>query len=121
MVNGLPYLEVDGELCEGCILGKQHRENFSNRAWKDIKQLALVHLDLCDPMETLAFGKARYFLTFIDDYSRKTWVYFLQEKSKAFAHFVELKEMIEKQSSLKILTLRSDNGGEIENINPMNL
>jgi hypothetical protein len=56
-------------------------------------------------METLSFGKARYFLTFHDDYSRKTWVYFMQEKSEVFTHFVQFKELVEKQSGLKILTL----------------
>jgi hypothetical protein len=112
MVNGLPYIKMDDEVCEGCIFGKQHRESFSNRTWKDRERLALVHSYLCGPMETVSFGKAHYFLTFIDDYSRKTWVYFLQEKSEVFTHFLEFKELVEKQSGLKILTLRTDNGGE---------
>ena len=63
-------------------------------------------------MEIVYFGKACYFLTFIDDYSRNTWVYFLQENSKVFSHFLEFKALVEKQSGLKILTLRTDNGGE---------
>jgi transposase InsO family protein len=58
------------------------------------------------------FVKACYFLTFIDDYSRKTWVYFLQEKFEVFIHFLEFKELVEKKSGLKILTLHLDNGGE---------
>jgi hypothetical protein len=72
----------------------------------------LVHSYLCGLMETMSFGKARYFLTLIDDFSRKTWVYFLQEKSEVFSHFLEFKVLVEKKSGFKILTLRIDNGGE---------
>jgi hypothetical protein len=77
MVNGLPYIKNDDEVCEGCIFGKQHKESFSNINWKATEHLASVHSDLCVPMETMSFGKAHYFLTFIDDFSRNTWVYFL--------------------------------------------
>jgi hypothetical protein len=106
MVNGLPYIKNDDEVCEGCIFGKQNREIFSNRTCKANENLALVHSYLCGPMETVSFGNARYFLTFIDGFSRKTWVYFLQEKFEVFSHFLELKALVEKQSGFKILTLR---------------
>jgi hypothetical protein len=56
-------------------------------------------------MEFVSSGKAHYFLTFIDDYSRKMWVYFLQEKSEVFSHFLEFKALVEKKRGLKILTL----------------
>ena len=55
MVNGLPYIKMDGEVCEGCIFGKQYMESFSNRTWKAREPLALVHSDLCGPMETMSF------------------------------------------------------------------
>jgi hypothetical protein len=87
MVNGLPYLEVDGEICEGCILGKHTWESFSNRTWKAREHLALVHSNLCGPMETLSFGKARYFLTFIDDYSKKNMGIFSARKVRSLYTF----------------------------------
>lgn len=89
MVNGLPYIKLNNDVCEECIFGKQHRESFLDRTWKAREHLALVHSNLCGPMEIVSFGKACYFLTFIDDYSRKTWVYFLIEKYKVFSHFLE--------------------------------
>lgn len=52
------------------------------------------------------------FLTFIDDFSRKTWVYFLKEKEEAFDAFKQLLAMAEKQSGYYIKVLRSDRGGE---------
>ena len=48
----------------------------------------------------------------IDDYSRKKWVYFLKEKSKAFKIFTEFKAMVENESGYRMQRLRSDNGGE---------
>jgi hypothetical protein len=41
MVNGLPYIKNDDEVCEGCIFGKQHRETFSNRTWKARERITL--------------------------------------------------------------------------------
>ena len=112
MVNGLHYINLDDDVCEGCIFGKQHRESFSDRTWKARECLALVHSDLSGPMEIVSIGKAHYFLTSLDDYSRKKWVYFLKEKSEVFSHFLEIKALVENQSGLQILTLRTDNGRE---------
>ena len=60
----------------------------------------------------LQIARKRYFITFIDDYSRKTWVYFLQEKSEAFAAFKCFKALVEKAYGKVIKILRSDRGGE---------
>ena len=54
----------------------------------------------------------RYFLLFVDDFSRKMWVYFLKQKSDAFPVFQQFKALVEKESSSSICTLRTDNGGE---------
>ena len=54
----------------------------------------------------------RYFLLFIDDYSRRTWCYFLKNKSDVFDRFVEFKACVEKEIDAPIRTLRTDNGGE---------
>jgi transposase InsO family protein len=53
-----------------------------------------------------------YYVSFIDDYSRKTWVYFLKSKDKVFSKFKEFKALIENLSERKIKILRSNNGGE---------
>ena len=55
---------------------------------------------------------SRYLLTFIDDFSRYTWVFLLKKKSEVCEIFSELKALIENSSGLKIKILRSDNGGE---------
>lgn len=60
----------------------------------------------------MSFGGNRYFITFIDDFSRKLWVYFLKEKSAAFTVFKNFKALAENQSGHKLVTLCSDRGGE---------
>ena len=53
-----------------------------------------------------------YYVTFIDDYSRKTWVYFLKSKDEVFGKFKKFKALVENLSERKIKILRSDNGEE---------
>jgi transposase InsO family protein len=59
-----------------------------------------------------SINKARYVLTFIDDYSRYTWVYFLKKMSEVFEHLKDFKTLVETQTGKKIKILRTDNGGE---------
>jgi transposase InsO family protein len=63
-------------------------------------------------MRTTSHGGARYFLTFIDNFSRKTHVYFLKAKGEAFEKFKQYKALVENEIGHKIKVLRSDNGGE---------
>ncbi|MCO5566386.1 hypothetical protein L7F22_020063 [Adiantum nelumboides] len=54
----------------------------------------------------------RFYLTFIDDCSRKVWIYFMKEKSEVFTHFQNFKAMVEKQIGNFVQCLRLDGGGE---------
>ena len=74
--------------------------------------LELVHSDICGPMSITSLNNNMYFILFIDDYSRMTWVYFLKNKSQALSMFKKFKSMVETQSGQKIKVLRTDNGGE---------
>lgn len=113
MVRGLPLIEKPDNLCEGCILGKQHRESFpSGKSIKAKAPLEIVHSDLCGPMQTPSLAGSQYFLTFIDDFTRKTWVYFLKNKSEVFEKFQNFKAFVENQSGLHIKVLRTYRGGE---------
>lgn len=113
MVIGLPCVKSVDDVCEGCIYGKQHRTSFPVKStWRAREPLQLVHADICGPMRTLLMGTSKYFLLFIDDYSRKSWVYFLKYKSEAFSKFLIFKAYVEKQSGYNIKTLRIDRGGE---------
>ena len=81
MVKGLPSINQPDQLCEGCLLGKQCRKSFPKEASSRAnKPLELIHTDVCGPLKPSSLGKNNYFLLFIDDFSRKTWVYFLKQK-----------------------------------------
>lgn len=113
MVRGIPNIQRQDQVCEDCIFGKHHRDPFpKEKAWRAKKPLELIHSDLCGPMRTNSIGGSRYFLTFIDDYSRKMWIYFLKEKSQVFETFKVFKAYVEKESGHSLKTLRSDRGGE---------
>ena len=99
-------------ICESCIMGKFIRKPFQLLQRRATRPLELVHTDLCGPMETTSTGGARYFMTFIDDYSRYKMVYFLKKKSEAFDKFKEMKAYTENLCGHKILRIKSDNGTE---------
>lgn len=113
MVKGVPNMDHPSQLCEACLLGKHARKSFPKASLsRATKPLQLVHADVCGPIKPQSFGKSSYFLLFIDDYSRKTWVYFLKNKSEAFETFQKFKSLVEKESGYQIKALRTDRGGE---------
>ncbi|CAA0840084.1 Unknown protein [Striga hermonthica] len=63
-------------------------------------------------MEVESLGGSRYFLTFIDDASRKVLVYSLNTKDQVFEYFKEFHVMVERETRKKLKCLRSNNGGE---------
>ena len=112
MVLGLPPIAKLNQVCEGCIYGKMHRLPFPKTAWRAQAPLELVHADICGPTRTPSLNDNRYFLLFVDDYTRMMWVYFLKQKSEAFNVFLQFKAFAEKQSGSKMKTLKTDRGGK---------
>ena len=96
-IKGLQSMVVDVNLgkgasqifpCEGSVEGKQARASFpSDGGMRATQVLELVHSDVCGPMKILSFGGARYFVTFIDDFSRKMWMYILKSKHQVLNKF----------------------------------
>ena len=85
MVSGMPNLDFSQkEICKGCSLGKNVKKSFpsSMHSSKDI--LELIHSDICGPMSSPSLSGYLYYVIFIDDYSRKTWIYFLKAKNGTF-------------------------------------
>lgn len=72
----------------------------------------IVHLDGWEPSPIDSLFGYRYFVTFVDDYSRCAWVYLLKSKVDVFSNFFFYHKMIETQFTKKIKILHSDNGGE---------
>ncbi len=74
--------------------------------------LEIVHNNVCRPMRTTLHGGGQYFFTFINNFSRKTHVYFLKAKGKVFEKFKQYKVLVENEIGHKIKVLRSNNKGE---------
>jgi hypothetical protein len=116
MVKGLPDIHFSEGACEGCIIGKHPKEKFEKgKTRKAPSSLELVHSELMGPFPHLSIKKARYFLTFIDDNSCYTWVYFLRQKYEVFEHLKDFKALVETQTRKKIMILRTYNGGDYIN------
>ena len=64
---------------------------------------------------TLSLSGKQYFLSIIDDYTRKVWVYFLADKGEAFSKFCEWKKLVETQVKKKVCCLKIDNRLELCN------
>ncbi|KAI5327801.1 hypothetical protein L3X38_027197 [Prunus dulcis] len=113
MVLGLPDFSEKEGVCEGCVYGKSHREPFENeKPWRAKNPLEFIHMDVCGLMQNESFGGNKYFITFIDDYSRMCWVYFLINKSSVISVFKKFKAFVELQSGFNLKKLRSDRGGD---------
>jgi hypothetical protein len=113
VVTGVPQISTEHhDVCRGCALGKFTKASFPSSDTRSAGILDLVHTDVCGPMTRKSLSGCEYYLTFIDDYSRKTWIYFLKAKSEVFKRFQEFRALVENQSGKRIKVLRSDNGGE---------
>jgi hypothetical protein len=74
--------------------------------------LQLVHSDVFGLVSVPSLGKSMYYVSFIDDFLRNTWIYFLRKKSKVFDRFKEFKALVENQTKKIIKVMRTDNGEE---------
>jgi transposase InsO family protein len=112
MVEGMSNWTLDFYFCEHCIYGKQNRVRFPSGAIRAKGILELIHSDVFGHVHVPSLGKSMYYVSFIDDFSRNTWIYFLREKSEVFDKFKEFKALVENQTEKKIKLLRKNNGGE---------
>ena len=99
------------DFCKDCQFGKQVKKSYASNISCKANVLDLVHSDVCSmPMKSM--GGAMYFVTFIDDYSRKIWVYLLKWKSDVLDAFKKFHAFVTTQMDRKLKSLRANNGGE---------
>ena len=72
----------------------------------------LVHSDVCSPMPVNSIGGSRYFVTFIDDFLRHTYVYFIKHKDEVLAKFKEFNSVVKNHTGKNVTTFRTNNGSE---------
>lgn len=89
VLQQLPFLSPSSLKfnCTTCQLGKHHRASFPIRNISRVfKPFELVHSDVWGPCRVSSFG-VKYFVTFIDDYSRTTWLYLIKDRTEVFHSF----------------------------------
>ena len=89
-----------------------HNLSFPHFDFTTSSPFELVHSDLWGPALVVSVNGYRYYILFVDHYSRFSWLYLLKSKSEAFTKFVHFNAMVANQFSLKIKTFRFDDGGE---------
>ena len=97
--------------CVICSQSKITRKPFKH-VERESTLLQLVHSDICDLSNTMTRGGKYYFITFIDDCSRYTYVYLLRTKDEALSKFKIYVTEVENKLNRKVVTFRSDRGGE---------
>jgi hypothetical protein len=107
MVIGLSLVYCRDGVCVDCVLSKHHWDGFDKHASRyNTAPLQLVNNDLCGPLSSPSFSRCKY-LTFIDDFSKRTWVYFLKFKSDVFDMFFACKALVEKQFGHQLINYKS--------------
>jgi len=76
--------------------------------------LELIHSDVWGPAPILSPSNFKYYVLFIDDYNRFTWIFPLKQKSETIHAFTQFKSLVENQSNKKIKALQCDGGGEFK-------
>ena len=113
LLKGVKTCKMD--FCEQCVLGKQKRVKFGTAIHNTEGILDYIHTNVWGPTKKASLGGKHYFVTFVDDFSRRVWVYTLKSKDEVFETFLVWKKMVENQTGRKIKVLRSDNGTEYRN------
>ena len=107
--------ELQATVCEPCALAKQHRSPFPKGTLDATRPLELLHMDLCGPMPQVSLGGSKYFITFLDDFTKLSVVRPIARKSDTAATVKDVIAMLETQSGQQLLVARTDNGGEYIN------
>jgi hypothetical protein len=115
-VFGVQENEIRDLNCESCKVAKKRRISFKSIGKiRSKKPLQLLHLDICGPLPKASREGHRYFLSIIDDFSRKVIVYPLKQKSEALECFKKFQTRAERFLNLKVINIRTDNGKEFTN------
>jgi histone deacetylase 1/2 len=98
-------------MCDACQQGKSHRLPYPQSISVSSGVLDLVFFDVWGPAPN-SVSQNKYYVSFIDDYSKFTWVYLLRQKSEVFSVFHNFQSLVERQFDRKIRSIQTDWGGE---------
>lgn len=116
--NKLPF-EINNNcesVCDSCQMAKSHQLPYSTSHDISTSSFDLVYSDVWGPAPTLV-GRHNYYVSFIDDHSKYTWIYLLKKKSDVFQVFHDFQNFVERKFNKKIISMQTDWGGEYEKLN----
>ena len=117
LVRGLPDMEFCKEgLCEACEKEKSKKSSHRSKDMTSITEpLQLLHMDLFGPVNVMSLSRKRYALVIVDDFSKYTWVLFLNSKDETPKMIIDRIKRIELEANMPVRKIRSDNGTEFKN------
>jgi transposase InsO family protein len=108
----LGFISNESLVCTACQTAKQPALSFNKSTSISASPFDLVHSDIWGPAPTPTMGGSRYFVIFIDDYSRFTWIYMMKNRHELPQIYINFAKMIQTQFSKAIKVLRRDNAME---------
>ena len=101
--------------CEICQLAKHTRSSYSNHEYKSSHPFSMIHSDIWGPTRIKNITGSKWFVSFVDDHTRTTWVFLMKDKSEVSSIFKRFSHMIQTQFATKIQVLRTDNAKDYFN------
>lgn len=95
---------------------KSHALPFNNSSSHSSAPLQLVHTDLWGPSPILSSFDFRYYVVFVDEFSRYTWLYPFKYKSNVYSIFITFQKLVENLFKTRIKSIQSDWGGEFQSL-----
>jgi hypothetical protein len=117
--NNLPCSQLSRlsqSVCDACACAKAHQLPYSMPTSRALTPLELMFSDVWGPTIN-SFGHKNYYVSFIDEYSKFTWIDLLRHKSEVSKYFLEFQKLVEQILDRKIIAIQSDWGGEYEKLN----
>jgi histone deacetylase 1/2 len=108
--------EINPYICDPCQQAKSHQLPYPISTSVSTVPLEQIFSDVWGPAP-LSVGKHSYYVSFIDDFSKFTWIYLLKKRSEVYQVFLDFQQYVERQFGRKILTMQTDWGGEYEKLN----
>ncbi|WVZ84819.1 hypothetical protein U9M48_031806 [Paspalum notatum var. saurae] len=119
LVRGLKDITFEKDkLCSACQAGKQVANTHPSKTFMSTSRpLKLLHMDLFGPTTYTSIRGNNYGFVIVDDFSRYTWVYFLEDKTEVAHVFRKFAKRAQNEFNTSIVKIRSDNGREFEHTN----
>ena len=115
--HNLSYTKDHSELvCDACLQAKSHQLPYPKSVSESSFPLQLIFSDVWGPAPK-SVGHYQYYVSFIDDFSKFTWIFLLKNRSDVYQVFLDFQKLVERQFNRKIMTMQTDWGGEYQKLN----